>query len=173
MRKTIILLTRVLCVCLLYVLVIPKCMGEEEYIMDKYQQWQWHDAGAKTTYDTTSKEIIIEKSISTPAWGGAILELGKIDLNKDYYLKCNVVGLYGLYSIGIHYSGPTGYERNHIKIQDDTTIKGEQEYNVSEALRMEGLKDEQEIAMKIYVIDPPGEQQVAWLRLKDLSFTVR
>ncbi|MFH1656056.1 MAG: hypothetical protein ABH954_05555 [Candidatus Omnitrophota bacterium] len=153
--------------------IISQSIGREESIMYKYKPWQWKDAGARATYDTDKNEIVIEKTISTPAWGGSILEIGKIDLDKDYYLKFKVVDVYGLYSIVIHYGGSSNYEHNYIKIQHDTTIMGNQEYNISEALRLQGLKGKQEVALKIYVIDPYEEKGTAWLRLKRLRLAIK
>jgi hypothetical protein len=153
--------------------IISKSISKEEYIMYKYKPWQWHNAGANTTYDTEKNEIVIGKTILTPAWGGSILEIGKIDLDKDYYLKFKVVDVYGLYSIVIHYGGPDNYEHNYIKIQHDTTIVGNQEYNISEALRLQGLTGQQEVALKIDVIDPYEEKGTAWLRLKRLRLVIK
>jgi hypothetical protein len=168
------LLTIIIVSCLLSACDISRDLGKkEDYIMNKYQQWQWKDAGATASYNIFTREVVIEKSVPEPAWGGSILELGTTDLAKDYYLKFKVTDLRGLYAVSIHYGGWANYENNSIKIQYDTTMMGEQEYNVSEALRMQGLTGKQQVAMKIYVIDPNGEQGTARLHLKGLSFTAR
>lgn len=174
MNRLMKLLILIICVCSVFGCdIISKSIGREEYIMYKYKPWQWKNAGASTTYDTDKNEIVIEKTILTPAWGGSILEIGRMDLDKDYYLKFKVVDVYGLYSIVIHYGGPGNYEYNYIKIQHDTTIIGNQEYNISEALRLQGLTGKQEAALKIYVIDPYEEQGTAWLRLKRARLAIK
>ena len=145
----------------------------EGYVTDNYSISQWLDAGAKTSYDKSNKEILIKKDMQEPAWGGAILEIGTIDLLKENYLKFNVTELKGLYAIIVHYGGKAQYETHKVKIQEDTTIKGVQEYNISEALRMEGLTGIEQVAIQILVVDPQGKSGQAMLRLQDMSFATK
>ncbi len=173
MKKLFLLLVVLITTCLLSGCGITEFLNKEEYLIDKYSSGQWKDAGAEVNYNVFTKDITFRKSKPAPAWGGTILEIGAIDLSKDYYLKFDVVDLHGLYAAAIHYGGWPNYERNFVKIQYDTTIKGEQEYNVSEALRSIGLTGKQQIALYIAVIDPRGEEQTAILRLKKLSFSAK
>lgn len=140
----------------------------KDCIMDRYNIYSWLNAGAKVTYDTLAKEVIVKKDRMEPGWGGTILEIGIIDLGKDNYLKFEVADLKGLYAVLVHYGGWQQYEAHKVKIQEDTTIMGQQEYNISEALRMEGLSGKQQIAIQILVIDPQDEPGKSMVCLKGL-----
>ena len=145
----------------------------EVSLMEQYPQERWLNSGAKIFFDKSNNEVLIKKDQLTPAWGGVILEIGTIDISKDSYLKFNVVNLKGQYAVAVHFGGPEQYETHLVKVQEDTTILGSQEYNVSEALRMQGLSGEQQIAIQILVIDPQGEPEQGMVRLKELSFGSR
>lgn len=147
-----------------------KSENKENYLMNKYPQERWLNAGATVSYNKWNKEVVIKKARFIPAWGGAILEIGTIDLSEDNYLKFKVVDLKGLYSVTVHYGGPQQYETHYVKIQEDTSMRGNQVYNVSEALRMEGLNGWRKIAIQILVVDPYNEPGKGMVRLKELSF---
>ncbi len=162
--------------CLVLVIVwyavgcAPPSGSREHSVMSQYSQDQWLDAGATVSYTGWSNEVVIRKSRPTPAWGGAILELGALDLSRPNHLTFEVVGLRGQYAVMVHYGGMQRYETQHVKIQEDTSMMGKQEYDVREALRMEGLRGPQKIAIQILVIDPLDEPGAGMVRLKHLMF---
>lgn len=149
------------------------CVGSPESgvgdVMSHYPQEKWLDAGAGVSYRPFTHEVAIQKSRITPAWGGAILEIGDVDLSTPYFLRFQVTALKGLYAVIVHYGGMEYYERQHVKIQNDTSFVGGQEYNLSEALRMEQIYGKQQVAIQILVIDTPSiPAGTAMVRLKEL-----
>jgi len=140
-------------------------------LIDKYPQQEWLINAGANIYYQPNKEVLIKKFSETPEWAEVILEVDTIDLARDNILKFNVINLKGQYAVDIYFNKPGNAQElgDFVRIQEFTSALGAKEYNVSNALRMEGF-DQEGVAIHFLVADPVNAPATAMVTLNNLSF---
>lgn len=151
--------------------VMAAVTGEAAFtgIMDKYLESDWQNLGATVIYNAGKGEVTVRKDLNYPSWASTILFIGQIDPSDDTELKFNVSSLSGSYSLILHYGDPSKYDEQYIVLQEDTSKLGPRYYKISEALRLHGFRQSQDVALHIMIGDPGTETQPPQLGLLKLE----